>query len=205
LKTTRKDQMKRQTKKATVAAACPYCEKSLKQPGWAPHVHKMHADRPFLPFGSTLAQESPKAEAKATVAAACPYCEKSLKQLGWAPHVHKMHADRPFLPFGSTLAQKNPKAEAEAATAMMQDQPKATEHTDNRPVIALAETDGAHAADAQALIVKIQERIAYLDVSIANVKAMQEERERLAVALAGLSQVLSQLTGKPPRATAASL
>ena len=113
---------------------------------------------------------------KATVATAvCPYCEKTLKQPGWAPHVHKMHPDRPFLPFGSTLAQKNPKAEAATATAIMQDQPKGTEPTDNRPVIALAETDGAHAADAQALIVKIQERIAYLDVSIANVKAMQEE------------------------------
>ena len=124
-----------------------------------------------------MKRQTKKATAATVATAACPYCEKSLKQESWAPHVHKMHPDRPFLPFGSTLAQKNPKAGAATATAtvIMQDQPKATEPTDNRPVIALAETDGAHAADAQALIVKIQERIAYLDVSIANVKAMQEE------------------------------
>jgi hypothetical protein len=194
--------MKRQAKKTTVAmAACPYCEKDLKQPGWAPHIRRMHPDRPFLPFGSTLAEANPKAEAKATVAtAACPYCQKGLKQRGWAPHIHRIHPDRPFLLFGSALAHESP---AEAAIA--QDQPKASEPAGSRPAIAVAETDGAHVADVRALIVKIQERIAYLDANIANVKAMQEERERLAVALAGLSQVLTQLMGQPASAAAAGL
>ena len=60
--------MKRRTKNAAVAtASCPYCEKNLKQLGWAPHVHKMHPDRAFLPFGSTLAQEDPKAEAATAI------------------------------------------------------------------------------------------------------------------------------------------
>jgi hypothetical protein len=194
--------MKRQTKKATLAtAACPYCEKNLKQPGWAPHIRRMHPDRPFLSFGSALTQENPKAEAKAAVAtAACPYCQKNLKQRGWAPHIHRMHPDRPFLPIGSALAHESP---AEAAIA--QDEPKAIEPPGHRPATAVAETDGAHAADVRVLIAKIQERMAYLDASIANVKAMQEERERLAVALAGLSQVLTQLTGQPSPAAAASL
>ena len=194
--------MKRATKKATVAtvgtAVCPYCEKSLRQLGWAPHVHKMHPDKPFLSFGSTLAKESPKAEAKATEGtAACPYCGKNLKQAGWAPHVRIAHQDKRFVPFGATLAKESPKA------AIVRRPPEAIEPADDRSVIVVAEADGAHASDAQALIVKIQERIAYLDASIASVKAMQEERERLAVALSGLSQVLGQLTGKPaPSATA---
>ena len=194
--------MKKQTKKTTVAmAACPYCEKNLKQPGWGPHVRRMHPERPFLPFGSTLAEEKPRAEAKATPAtAACPYCEKNLKQRGWAPHIHRTHPDKLFLPFGSAVAPESP---VEAAIQL--DRPKATERAGNGPDIAIAETDGAHAADVGALIVKIQERIAYLDASIANVNAMQKERERLAVAVAGLSQVLTQLTGQPALAAAASL
>ena len=105
-------------------------------------------------------------------------------------------ADRPFLPFGSA-----PESPAEAPTA--QDQSKATEPAGYQPAIAVAETDGAHAAGVGALIVKIQERIAYLDASIANVKAMQAERERLAAALAGLSQVLTQLTRQLAPAAAA--
>src|SRR5580693_6911494 len=96
---------------------------------------------------------------KATAAmAACPYCEKNLKQPGWAPHIRRMHPDRPFVPFGSALAQESPKAEA----TITQDQPKTAESA-----IAVAETDGVHAADVRALIVKMQERFAYLDVSIA--------------------------------------
>ena len=87
--------MKRKTKKAAVAmAACPYCEKKLKQPGWAPHIRRMHPDRPFLPFGSALAEENPKMQARVTAAtAACPYCRKDLKQRGWAPHIHRMHPE----------------------------------------------------------------------------------------------------------------
>ena len=96
-----------------------------------------------------------------------------------------------------------PESPVEAAIQL--DRPKATERAGNGPDIAIAETDGAHAADVGALIVKIQERIAYLDASIANVNAMQKERERLAVAVAGLSQVLTQLTGQPALAAAASL
>ena len=128
--------------------------------------------------------------------AACPYCGKTLKQPGWAPHVRKTHPDRPFLPFGSTLAGEKPKA------AVAQDRPKATAKADPQPAVAGAGMEGAHVADTEALIAKIQERIAYLDANIAGVKAMQEERERLAVALAGLGQVLSQLTGKPQAAAA---
>ena len=182
-------------------AACPYCEKNLKQPGWAPHIRRMHPDRPFLPFGSALAEENPKAQAtRYSSDNGMPLIARRTSSSAAGRRI-STECTRTGPCYLSGLL--SPRESSGGGDHAGSSQSHRACRLSARP--GLAETDGAHAADIGALIVKIQERIALLDASIANVKAMQEERERLAVALGGLRQVLSQLTGQRAPAAVASL
>lgn len=129
--------------------------------------------------------------------AKCPYCDKELRPAGWGPHQRRMHPAKPYLSYaiyGPTVKLQGPIPETPPETEIAQEQPTPAE-------TAPAETGSTYTADVGTLIVKVQERILFLDGGIAQVELMKEERERLTGTLEGLRNVLTQLTGRNAPAT----